>query len=119
MPEVSFDKSRRLLCAADYAFVFNQATHKVAHRHYLVLARQSDAGRARLGLVIAKKNIRLATRRNRIKRVVRETFRLHQDTLDSLDIVFLARKGFDTLTPNLQTDLMRNAWQRLAKTQRG
>ena len=111
----SFDKSRRLLTSADYSFVFDDATHKVAHQHYLLLARENSRGSARLGLVVAKKNIRLATRRNRVKRVVRDTFRLQQHHLDSLDIVFLTRKGFDTLPPASQTAMMLQAWRRLAK----
>lgn len=111
----AFDKSQRLLVSADYSYVFDQASHKVSHRHYLVLAREKNQGPARLGLVVSKKNVRLAARRNRVKRVVRETFRRRTCSLDSLDIVFLARKGFDTLSPSDQSQLMAQAWERLAK----
>ena len=44
---------------------------------------------ARLGLAISKKNCRLATDRNRIKRVVRESFRHHQAALAGLDVVVI------------------------------
>ncbi|MGD9659710.1 MAG: ribonuclease P protein component [Porticoccaceae bacterium] len=115
MPVASFDKSRRLLTSAEYSFVFDKAAYRVSHRHYLVLARKGESGHARLGLVVSKKNIRLATRRNRVKRVVRETFRKTLHPLDSLDIIFLARKGFDTLQPSFQTSLMEGAWLKLAK----
>ncbi len=96
MPGETFEKGKRLLTSADYGFVFDRAELKVSDRHFLLLARKNDLGQARLGLVVGKKNVRLATRRNRIKRVARETFRKHQQLLDSLDIVFLARRGFDT-----------------------
>jgi len=115
MPEATFDKSRRLLTSADYSFVFDNAGYRVSHRHYLVLARKNTSDHARLGLVVSKKNIRLATQRNRVKRVVRETFRKTRHPLDSLDIIFLARKGFDTLQPAFQTSLMEDAWLKLAK----
>lgn len=111
----AFDKQKRLLTSADYGFVFDEACHKVSHQHYLLLARPNSLGWARLGLVVAKKNAKLATRRNRIKRVVRATFRSQQQLLDSLDIVFLARKGFDTLLPVQQSQLMTDAWLRLAR----
>lgn len=110
-----FDRGRRLLTSADYSGVFRDATYKVAHRHYLLLARPKTAGCARLGLIVSKKNARLATRRNRIKRVVRESFRLRGENLDSLDIVFLARPGFDTLPHRDQTRLISQAWSRLEK----
>jgi len=44
---------------------------------------------ARLGLAISKKNCRHASGRNRIKRVVRESFRQHKMELTGLDIVVL------------------------------
>jgi ribonuclease P protein component len=65
--------------------------------------------------VVAKKNIRRSVDRNRVKRVVRETFRHSQSLLDSLDIVFLARQGMDRLTPREQTDLLENSWRRLSR----
>jgi ribonuclease P protein component len=94
--------------------VFDRALYKVGHQHFLILANCNQLGHPRLGLVIGKKNIRQAVHRNRVKRVVRETFRLNLPLLDSLDIIFLARKGFDTLQPSQQTRIMRDTWQRLA-----
>jgi ribonuclease P protein component len=115
MAVASFGKGRRLLTSGDFTFVFDSATFKVSHQHYLLLARENTLGQARLGLVVAKKNIRLATRRNRTKRVARETFRHSCQLLNSLDVVFLPRKGFDTLQPAFQTQLLLEAWKRLAK----
>lgn len=53
----------------------------------------SDNGQrcARLGLAIARKQLRLAVQRNRIKRVVRDAFRHRRTQLDGLDIVVMAR----------------------------
>ena len=49
---------------------------------------------ARLGIVVAKRNVRLAVARNRIKRLVRETFRHQQQRLNGLDIVVVVKKNF-------------------------
>ncbi len=65
--------------------------------------------------MVAKKHIRRSVDRNRVKRVVRETFRQSQNLLDSLDIIFLARQGMDCLTPKEQTDLLENSWRRLSR----
>ena len=53
--------------------------------HYLP---QTDAGgKARLGLVIGKKFVRGAVGRNRIKRQIRERFRLQHDRLQGHDLI--------------------------------
>ncbi|MFK8018979.1 MAG: ribonuclease P protein component [Pseudomonadales bacterium] len=88
----SFTKQCRLLCAADYGPVFEQADFKVSSKTILILARHNTQGIPRLGLVISKKNVRLAVDRNRIKRLVRESFRTTTN-LPTVDIVFLARRG--------------------------
>lgn len=41
----------------------------------------------RLGLVVSRRLVPLATRRNRYKRLMRETFRLKQHELGSVDVV--------------------------------
>ena len=71
----SFPKQARLLSARDYREVFAGAEARASHRHLLLLARRNGRGHHRLGLVIAKKHVRRAVERNRIKRVAREFFR--------------------------------------------
>ena len=41
----------------------------------MVIARRNDAGRARLGLAISRRRAPRAVDRNRIKRLIRESFR--------------------------------------------
>ena len=91
----SFDKSRRLLNAADFKPVFDSVDYKVSSKAFLCLSRKNTHQQPRLGLVMAKKNVRLAVQRNRIKRSIRESFRQHQHTLPAVDIIVLARRGLD------------------------
>ena len=53
---------------------------------------------AKLGIIVAKKNIRHAVQRNRIKRLLRESFRHKRSELPEINIVALAKKGADQLT---------------------
>ena len=53
----------------------------------------------KLGMAISKKNCRYATDRNRIKRVIRESFRHNQMSLSGLDIVVINKPG-STLAKN-------------------
>ena len=97
MGDFSFGKDLRLLNASDYKAVFDNAILKVSSQQLLMLARFNSLDNPRLGLVIAKKNIRLAVQRNRVKRAIRECLRLQQQQLDNIDIVVLARRGLDQL----------------------
>ena len=56
-----------------------------------VLGRANGLGHPRLGLAISKRNIRHANDRNRIKRLIRESFRLNQHELAGIDVVVMAR----------------------------
>ncbi len=56
---------------------------------FTVLCRDNNKDIARLGLAISRKHCRHATGRNRIKRIIRESFRQHQEQLAGLDIVIL------------------------------
>lgn len=103
MTDLSFGKSSRLLNASDYQAVFDGAELKVSKQQVLYLARLNGKSHSRLGLVIAKKNIRLAVQRNRIKRILRECFRTQQGDI-GVDIVVLARRGLDEMdNPSLHT----------------
>jgi ribonuclease P protein component len=53
----------------------------------------SPAGQARLGLSVGAKSVGNAVARNRVKRVVRDWFRLCKGELPALDLVVGARNG--------------------------
>jgi ribonuclease P protein component len=50
--------------------------------------------KSRLGLLLLKK-VRRAHERNRIKRLARESFRLHQQQLALIDIVVMPKMGIE------------------------
>lgn len=58
---------------------------------FTVLSRENGSDQARLGLAISRKHCRRACDRNRVKRLVRESFRRHAGTLAGLDVVVLAQ----------------------------
>lgn len=55
--------------------------------------RHRDRQPARLGLAISKKGARRAVDRNRLKRLVRETFRHRKQELEGLQLVAIARSS--------------------------
>ena len=70
---------------------------------------------ARLGLAISKKHCRQATGRNRIKRVVRESFRQHQAELAGLDVVVINQPTASSAANRQLFDSMAAHWQRCEK----
>ena len=73
----------------------------------IVLPRQDAA--ARLGMAISRRHARSAVERNRVKRLVRETFREHRGTLPPVDVVVMLRSA-TAGTPN---PVLRQGLQRL------
>lgn len=92
-----FKKGSRLLTSGDYSNVFTDVDVKIASKYLLVLGKHKEKDSSRLGVVVAKKNIKHAVDRNRVKRVVREGFRESSENIKNLDLVVLARRGADKL----------------------
>ena len=111
----SFTKSQRLLNAKDFENVFGNTEYRSSHRYGLILATPNAYQQGRLGLVIAKKHIRLAVERNRIKRLIRESFRQQQHQLTGIDAIVLARKGLDQLDNRSIHTLLNQLWQKIQK----
>ena len=78
-----------------------------------MLVRANHQTKSRLGLVLARKKVRHAVERNRIKRLVRHSFRLSQYDLPAVDIVFIARQGIDDLTNPDLLKVLSKAWQQV------
>ncbi len=81
----------------------------------LVLYRSNDLGFARLGLIVSKKCEKRAVGRNRLKRLIRESFRKNQEFIVSLDIIVIARKGLAKEDNNKIFIDLEKHWQRLMK----
>lgn len=111
----NFSPEVRIRCAADYKSVFDGALFKVHQPHFLFLAKCTEQPKSRLGIVVAKKKVRRAHERNRIKRIARESFRLHQQDLDLLDIVVMPKVGIEAI-PNVELHKqLQFAWQKLQR----
>ena len=113
--DTGFGKAKRLLHAKEYSRVFDSPDARASHQHLLLLAKLNDGPKHRLGLVIAKKNVRLAVHRNRVKRVAREIFRSLPDSEPHMDIVLLARRGIGELENAELSSILLQQWQKLVR----
>jgi len=63
-----------------------------------MIAHANDAERPRLGLAVATQVAGNSVQRNRIRRIIRESFRLHQHAMPPVDVVVSARTPVRTAT---------------------
>jgi ribonuclease P protein component len=110
--DYSFPDDFRLQTPADFKSVFNDPVRSV-DKYFTVLATRNPLPYPRLGLAIAKKTIRKAVARNRIKRTVRESFRLQRQQLVNIDIVVLARGDAATAAAQILRKSLERHWLKL------
>ena len=111
-----FSRDKRLLTPRQFKAVFDSPNGKAPGKNVLLLARNNDLDHPRLGLVIGKKSVKLSVERNRLKRQIRESFRLNQDNLIGWDIVVVARKGLGDLENVEVAHQFGKLWKRLARS---
>lgn len=97
MTSLSFTRDHRLLTPADFKRVMDAPTLRASQGGFVLLARTNDLPVARIGFVLPKRRVPRAVARNRVKRIMRESFRRQQALLAGLDIVVMARDGLAAL----------------------
>lgn len=103
-------KYGRLISAADYRLVFESSNCRSSDEFFFVIARKNGLDQGRLGFAIAKKKIRLAINRNRIKRLIRESFYHHQNTLKGIDVVVMVQKEITLISNKKITQSINIHW---------
>lgn len=97
MTSQSFTRDHRLLTPADFKRVMDAPTLRASQGGFVLLARSNELSVARIGFVLPKRRVPRAVARNRVKRIMRESFRRQQALLAGLDIVVMARDGLAAL----------------------
>jgi ribonuclease P protein component len=90
-PPYRFPARLKLRRAEDFETVFRDG-RRSADALFTVLYRSSTLDHARLGMTASAKKLRTAVGRNRVRRLVRESFRHAAAGLAGLDIVVLVKE---------------------------
>lgn len=112
MTVLRFPRSHRLITKAEFKTVFDEPL-KVSQRCFMILFRSNEKKHARIGIIVGKRVANSAVDRNRIRRVIRDSFRLNQEKLAGLDIVVIARQQCDTLTKSKIRKGIDDLWVKL------
>ena len=116
-PGAGFPRRLRLTNASDFKRVFNHPLVS-ADRYFKVLARPAAGECWRLGMAVSRQVDKRAAARNRIKRIIRESFRQRSPETagagPSLDVVVLPRRGIASISNGCLYDSLAAHWARLA-----
>lgn len=107
----------RLRLASDFA-ALRGATGRMATHHFLFRWGASTAGHARLGLAVSRKVSKRAVERNRIKRIVRESFRHGRVALPAVDVLVIAHASAASASSQLLRADLNAGWHRLGALKR-
>lgn len=86
----NFSSDLKIRKSSEFKEVFDKGK-RLHTEHCIIAYAPNSLGFPRLGLVVGKR-CGNAVKRNRIKRVLREVFRLNKPLFDSLDILIIAKK---------------------------
>ena len=106
----SFSPKKRLRTNSEFQAVFGKCK-KFSGRYFTLLVKKNTLEFPRLGVGISKKKIKTAVGRNKVKRVVRESFRHHQKQLPNLDIVVVVQKEADKIPRKILFETLDKKWQ--------
>ncbi len=111
-PAAGFGKDKRIRTSAEFEALMRGGTKRNLNGFTFFFSAR-PAGPARLGILISRKHAPLAKDRNRIKRCIREAFRLVQGELGALDV--LVRPPYGLKASSGIVDRLRSSLARLAK----
>lgn len=67
----------------------------------------------RVGTILPKRVLKSACKRNKMRRVFKETMRLHQELLRGYDILLIIRNGVTKLKPESYQILLKKQWNKI------
>lgn len=95
--------------------MFKQAALRAGCVEFLMLAVENGQDFSRIGMVVSKKVAGTAVNRNRIRRLIRESFR-HCFDRSGLDIVIVARPAARNTENAVMLRVLSTLWEKLANT---
>ncbi|HOD35017.1 MAG TPA: ribonuclease P protein component [Syntrophales bacterium] len=107
MESITFRKNERIRKRSDYTTLHRQGK-RVHAEHFTLILKKNPLGCRRLGVTTGKK-VGNSVKRNRMKRLLREFFRLNKEKLpDSHDLWIIVRKDFSAYTYDQVREALEN-----------
>ena len=110
MVKLNFSRELRLVTPKLFNNVFDNPV-RASSPNLTILAKPNNLNHPRLGLIVPKKVLKLAVWRNKVKRVIRNNFRLNQFNIAPLDYVVIAKGNIKDLSNGELDDLINKLWK--------
>jgi len=112
-PDLRFPPSCRLRKPREFKLVYASG-RRLGTEFFTLSAQPSASGGARLGMSVAVRTMGSAVERNRVRRLIRESFRLQRYRLPALDLVVGVRSTVRAADPAQLRASLEQLWQKLA-----
>lgn len=110
----TFTPAQRLVHKAQFDAVYQRGS-KLGDSCFLVLIKANELNFARLGLSVSARTVGNAVNRNRIKRVIRNSFRLNAANLPAVDVVINTRSGARAAPNEVLAERLAQHWKNVVK----
>jgi ribonuclease P protein component len=111
-PSLSFPRARRLCKPGDFKRVY-AGGRRIGNEFFTINAEANALERARLGMSVAVRTMGGAVARNRVRRLIRESFRHHQALMPPLDIIVGVRAAARAAASTELRASLERLWQKL------
>lgn len=112
-PKFGFGRTRRLVRRVDFERLLRDGRRQTVAGFTFYIGKRPEGGPPRLGILISRRHSALATVRNRIKRCIREAFRLEQARLGAIDV--LVRPPYGCSPGSAMIEKLRAMFSRLGQ----
>lgn len=106
-------RTARLLKPRDFAGL-RQNAKRLRGDAFQIEYKATDAATPRLGMAVSRRVSKLAVVRNRIRRTIRESFRLHRSAIPPCDLLVIARTQAGNQTNAILRVELDTLWRKLA-----
>ena len=100
-------KLEKLVSSADYSETLRHFNLQTKKNGLVLKAKTTNLSKARVGYNIPKKGTRHAHRRNRLKRIIKEYFRINAFDLPKMDYVLILK---NELSDDLLIETLKNSF---------
>ncbi|OCG20741.1 ribonuclease P protein component [Gilliamella sp. App2-1] len=105
-----------MLTPFDFNQVFQESI-RAGSPFLTLVARKNNCNHMRLGFAVAKKQVKRAHERNRIKRLAKEYFRHRQHQLPNIDFILMAKQPVIDLDNQQIVEILNKLCQRIIAKQ--
>jgi ribonuclease P protein component len=112
-PDLCFPPSRRLRKPREFQQVYAHG-RRLGNEFFTLSAQPNASSSARLGMSVAVRSMGGAVQRNRLRRLIRESFRVHRCMMPPLDLVIGARAAARGADRAQLRSSLEQLWQKIA-----